>query len=128
VLYGNSVSSNYGDIRFQPIALSDALSNTYFLACNRFMLNGEYKHFISLTLQPVQSVSTFQIGDQINFKILYSGSGGGLMLCLISISMTLGTLPLLSSFVPIGVTNIVDNCDQYSLSISCLQCVQGYHL
>lgn len=49
------------------------------------------------------------------------------MLCLINIDSTNKAVQL-SSFVAIGITSVVDNCDQYSLSIKCLQCLPGYHL
>jgi hypothetical protein len=121
------VAANYGDLRFVSIALADALNDQYFLIANNFMLNGEYKHFISLTAQPIQSVATYSLGTLREYKILYSGSGGGLMLCLISIDNTNNAIRL-SSFVSIGLTSIVNNCDQYSTSVQCLQCLPGYHL
>ena len=121
------MAANYGDTRFVSITLSDALNDQYFLIVNNFMLNGEYRHFISLTSQPVQSVATYSLGSTRDYKILYSGSGGGLMLCLISIDSTNNAIRL-SSFVSIGLTSIVNNCDQYSTSIQCLQCLPGYHL
>lgn len=125
--YLRNVAANYGDMRFVSIALSDALNDQYFLIGNNFMLNGEYRHFISLTSQPIQSVATYSLGSLREYKILYSGSGGGLMLCLISIDSTNNAIRL-SSFVSIGLTSIVNNCDQYSTSVECLQCLPGYHL
>lgn len=125
--YLQQVSANYGDLRFESINLAEALNNVYFRIVNSYMLNGDYKHFISRTSQPIQSVSTFNLGSQMQFKVLYAGSGGGLMLCLISIN-TLNNALTLSSFVPIGVTSVIDNCDQYSLTVKCLQCLPGYHL
>jgi len=125
--YLQQVSANYGDLRFISVSLAEAQNNFYFRLANSYMLNGNYKHFISQTVQPIQSVSTFNIGEQIQFKILYSGSGGGLMLCLISVTTSNNALQL-SSFVPIGITSVVDNCDQYSMSVQCLQCLPGYHL
>jgi hypothetical protein len=128
-------------MRFVSIAISDAVNDQFFVIGHNFMLNGEYKHFInltakptsltaqsiSLTAQPIQSVATYSLGSSREYKILYSGSGGGLMLCLISIDTTNNAIRL-SSFVSIGLTSIVNNCDQYSTSIECLQCLPGYHL
>ena len=107
--------------------LDEALEDPFFRIANDFMLKGEYKHFISRTAQPVQSVSTFYSGDKVEFKILYNGSGGGLMMCLISVNRFNNAL-VLQSFVPIGITRVIENCSQYSLSVECLQCVPGYHL
>jgi hypothetical protein len=121
------VAANYGDLRFVSIATSAALNDQYFLIVNNYMLNGEYKHFISMSSQPIQSVATFALGSLQEYKILYSGSGGGLMLCLISIDTSNNAIRL-SSFVSIGLTSIVNNCDQYSTSVQCLQCLPGYHL
>lgn len=126
-VYLQQVAVNYGDLRFRSISINNALNDPYFRIANNFMLNGQYKHFISLTAQPIQSVGTFELGNTKQFKVLYSGSGGGLMLCLVSIDTTNNALTL-SSFVSIGLTNIIQNCDQYSTSIQCLQCQQGYHL
>jgi hypothetical protein len=125
--YLQQVAANYGDLRFLSINIKDALNDSYFRMVNNYMLNGEYRHFISLTSQPIQSVGTFKLGNTEQFKVLYSGSGGGLMLCLISIDTTNNALAL-SSFVSIGITSIVSNCDQYSMSVQCLQCQPGYHL
>ena len=73
------------------------------------------------------SVAYFASGNQNQYKILYNGSGGGLMMCIITI-WTDTNARQINSFVPIGVTNIVDNCGQYDLQIRCLACVLGWHL
>ena len=73
------------------------------------------------------SVAYFASGNQNQYKILYNGSGGGLMMCIITI-WTDTNARQINSFVPIGVTNIVDNCGQYDLQINCLACVLGWHL
>lgn len=91
------------------------------------MLNGEYKHFISRTAQPIVSVSYFAVFGQNQYKILYNGSGGGLMMSIISIITSTNAIQL-SSFVPIGITNVIDNCGAYDLSLNCVQCLSGWHL
>jgi diacylglycerol kinase family enzyme len=121
------VASQYGDNRFESITLSAALADTYFNYCNNYMLNGEYSHFINHVAQPVQAVSFFTNAGQNNYKILYSGSGGGLMMSIISITMATKALQL-SSFVPIGTSNVVANCAQYGETLACQVCVVGYHL
>lgn len=57
--YLQQVAVNYGDLRFQSISVQNALNDPHFRIVNNFMLNGQYKHFISLTTQPIQSVGTF---------------------------------------------------------------------
>jgi hypothetical protein len=73
------------------------------------MKTGEYSHFISRTAQPIISVSFYTANLTNNYKILYDGSGGGLLLCIIGIS-TLNNQINLRSLVNIGTTNIVDLC------------------
>jgi hypothetical protein len=48
----------YGQGTFSNICLCDAVNDNLFNLCNKFMLTGEYNHFISRTAQPVISVST----------------------------------------------------------------------
>ncbi len=50
------------------------------------MLLGEYRHFITKSTDKIKSVSIEAVNSQKIYKILYYGSGGGLMLCLISIN------------------------------------------
>lgn len=126
--YLQQIAGNYGDIRFMPITVDAAFADRYFQIANTFMLTGSYKHFITASPnKQVQSVATFTLGNLKQFKILYSGSGGGLMLCLVSVDITTNAL-ILSSFVSISTTDIVDNCDQYSLNTKCESCQEGYHL
>lgn len=73
------------------------------------MQTGSYSHFISRTSQPIISVSFYALNSTNNYKILYYGSGGGLLLCIIGIS-TLNNQINLRSLVNIGTTNIVDLC------------------
>jgi hypothetical protein len=77
--------------------------------------------------QPVVSVAYFTSGYQNQYKILYNGSGGGLMMCIITV-WTNNNARQINSFVPIGATNIVDNCGQYDLQSRCLACRIGWHL
>ncbi len=91
------------------------------------MRTGEHKHFISRTAQPVVSVSYFSSGDQNQYKILYNGSGGGVMMSIISIIRSTNKVTL-NSFVTIGVTNLVDNCGEYDNQLVCIKCVFGWHL
>jgi hypothetical protein len=109
------------------MSLSDAFSNPFFTAVNNFMLLGEYKSFISKTAQPVKFVGIYEEQDLISFKILYSQSGGGLMLCLISINRTNNIIKL-SSFVQIQAANMVDYCELYDSYNKCVQCKGGFHL
>jgi hypothetical protein len=49
------------------------------------------------------------------------------MLCLLAINTTNNQITLYS-FVSIGANNMVNNCSQYSLSVQCQECNDGYHL
>jgi hypothetical protein len=91
------------------------------------MLYGEYRSYISRGSQPVKSVSSFRANGEVQFRILYNGSGGGLMLCIITVKTSNNAI-ILNSFVLIALTNVIQYCDQYSLNIECLQCSAGYHL
>ena len=73
------------------------------------------------------SVAYFTVGSQNQYKILYNGSGGGLMMCIISIDANTNAIQI-NSFVPIGVTNVIDNCGQYDLQMKCVECAIGWHL
>lgn len=121
------IAANYGDNRFVVISLDAALNDPYLRIVNNFMINGEYKHFISLTAQPIVSVSYFSVAGQNQYKILYNGSGGGLMMSIITINTASNAIQL-NSFVPIGITNVIDNCGSYDLSLNCVQCLNGWHL
>jgi hypothetical protein len=70
------------------ITLGQAQNDKYFVICDNFMKRGEYAHFISRTLQPIVSVSTYDSFGMRQFKILYEGSGSSLLLCLIGINMS----------------------------------------
>lgn len=122
-----SVAQQYGDSRFQIVALETVLRDPYFIRCNNYMLTGEYSHFISRTAQPINAVSFFTIGTQNQYKILYYGSGGGLMMSIITISTSTNAFQL-NSFVPIGTTNIIDYCGLYNEALQCVACAIGYHL
>lgn len=73
-------------------------------------------------------MSFFSVGSQNQYKILYFGSGGGLMMSI----MTISTLNIdsftLNSFVPIGTTNVIDFCGLYNEALQCVACNIGYHL
>jgi hypothetical protein len=99
----------YGEEFFRYISLADANSDQYFLICNNFMKKGEYGHFISRSAQPVTSVHFFNASPMRHFKILYEGSGAGLLLCLIGINTETNQISL-RSFVTIGTTQLVDLC------------------
>lgn len=64
---------------------------------------------------------------QNQYKILYYGSGGGLMMSIITISTATNAFQL-NSFVPIGTTNVIDYCGLYNEALQCVACVIGYHL
>lgn len=90
------------------------------------MLNGDYRHFISRSVKPVQWVGQWKSADSQEFKIIYQGSGGGLMLCYIAIDSQ--NKLRLRSFVLVGGGGLVDYCLQYDVSGSCSQCQEEYHL
>ena len=48
-------------------------------------------------------------------------------MCIISIIIASNNIQI-NSFVPIGVTNVIDNCGVYDLSLNCVQCASGWHL
>lgn len=118
-----SVAQQYGDSRFQVISISMALADPNFVRCNNFMLNGVYSHFIARIPQPINAVSYFTLGNQNQYKILYYGSGGGLMMCIISSNPL-----IINSFVAIGTTNVIENCGLYNEALQCVACNTGYHL
>jgi hypothetical protein len=91
------------------------------------MLKGEYNIFISQSPQPVQSVATYTVNNTYNYKILYLGSGGGLMMCIIALEKTYGSIRIYS-FVRIDPGSIIDYCALYGSSLQCIQCGDAYHL
>ena len=109
------------------ITLAQAQTDNFFVICDNFMRRGEYSHFISRTLQPIISVSTYDMGGVRQFKILYEGSGSSLLLCLIGINMSSNRIEL-RSFVTIGLSKFVDLCVDYTTQSECLRCQRGYHL
>lgn len=121
------ISAQYGDNRFVPITLAQALADPNFNVCNNYMLNGQWNSFISRTAQPIFAVSFFTYLGQNQYKILYSGSGGGLMMSLMSIQIGTTNL-LLNSFVPIGSSYVINYCADYDNTLRCLSCMSGYHL
>ena len=109
------------------ITLGQAQNDKYFVICDNFMKRGEYAHFISRTLQPIVSVSTYDSFGMRQFKILYEGSGSSLLLCLIGINMSSNKIQL-RSFVTIGISKYVDLCVDYTTQSECLRCQNQYHL
>ena len=91
------------------------------------MKRGEYGHFISKSTQPITSIHSYDLKGMRQFKILYEGSGAGLLLCLIGINMETNKIEL-RSFVTIGVTKYVDLCIDYTTLSECIRCAEGYHL
>lgn len=73
----------------------------FFTKCDNFVRMGEYNHFISKSQTPWQSIALQLNSTSRNYRIIYLGAGGGLMLCMITISI--GTLqPKLTSLVTIS--------------------------
>lgn len=91
------------------------------------MLNGDYKHFITRSPVYIKSVSLEYESLDANFRIIYYGSGEGLMLCIISINILTKTIQL-RSFVAIDVNRLISNCLDYSNDLECNACEAGYHL
>lgn len=63
----------------------------------------------------------------MEFKILYEGSGGNLLMCLIGINISTKNI-ILRSFVTIGRTQVIESCIDYTTSMACQKCEEGYHL
>ncbi len=121
------ISAQYGDNRFMPITLAQALADPNFNVCNNYMLTGQFNSFISRTSQPIFAVSYFTYLGMNQYKILYSGSGGGLMMAIMEIPI--GTIKFqLNSFVPIGSSYVINYCADYDNTLRCLTCMSGYHL
>lgn len=91
------------------------------------MLNGNYKHFISQSSSYIKTASLDYNKNDANFKIIYYSSGGGLMLCLVSINIVSKAIKL-NSFVAISPYNLVDQCRDYGIDAKCSGCETGYHL
>lgn len=125
--YYGSLTAQYGNPSFYVIPLAVALNDSNFQLVNKYMLKGQYNIFISQTPQPVQSVATYSVDNTNYYKILYLGSGGGLMMCIISLEKTSGSIRIFS-FVQIAPGNIINYCSLYGSSLQCLQCADGYHL
>ena len=82
---------------------------------------------MSRTAQPVHAVSTFSFNTLQQYKILYYGSGGGLMMSIITISTITNAIQL-NSFVLIATSSLIDNCGLYNEALQCVACTVGYHL
>ena len=80
------MGSVYAAESFVPLDLANALKMPLFNTANSYMLNGDYKSYISRSLQPIISVSSYQNLSTTAFKIIYEGSGGGILMCIINIS------------------------------------------
>lgn len=65
--------------------------------------------------------------DFRDFKILYEGSGGNLLMCLIGINTKTNSI-LLKSFVTIGRTQIIEDCVDYTSVMECDRCKDKHHL
>lgn len=91
------------------------------------MLNGDYKHFITRSPAYIKSVHLEYESLDANFRIIYFGSGGGLMLCVISINILTKAIQL-RSFVAIDAGYLVNKCSDYGSDFKCKACEHGYHL
>lgn len=91
------------------------------------MRKGEYSHFISRTENPIQSVFQSTAKGFRDYKILYEGSGGNLLMCIIGINIETKEI-VLRSFVTIGRTQMIDYCIDYATTMQCNRCNNGYHL
>lgn len=76
------------------------------------MLHGNYKHFITQSPTYIKSIRVDYDDLEANFKIIYYGGGGGLMLCIISINILTKAIQL-RSFVAIDAAKLVENCLTY---------------
>ena len=91
------------------------------------MLNGGYKYFITRSPSHIKSVNLEYDSLDANFRIIYFGSGGGLMLCIISINILTKVIQL-RSFVAIDGGYLVEKCLDYGSDFKCKACEEGYHL
>ena len=103
------------------------MKDNYFILCDNYMKFGEYSHFISKTKQSIISVHAYDTNLTRQFKILYEGSGGGILMSIIGIDLNTNKITL-RSFVVIGINKIVDECIDYTVNSNCIRCEIGYHL
>lgn len=125
--YGNP-GDRYGEANFIPISYDDIKNNPSFQAADRDIRNGQYKHFISRVSNPIYSVHYYTTGGAYSFKVLYEGSGGGLMLLIADVGLPPAYAVTIRSFVAIAVTKLIPYCLDYDLSPVCIRCIDGYHL
>lgn len=109
-----------------PISFSEVSKWPTFLALNKYITQGQYGFYISRMSNPVYSVHYYITNSMYSYKVLYHGSGGGLFLCIADVPPSMYVD--LRSLTPISASSIVDNCFDYDVSGSCLQCKDGQHL
>lgn len=91
------------------------------MKCDSFIRMGEYSHFISKSESPWQSVSLHLGSSSRTYRIVYLAAGGGLMLCVVEISLTTFR-PKITSLVTISSSEQVTHCLDYSESGKCSRC------
>lgn len=69
---------------------------------------------------PVHSVHYRINGGQYSYKVLYLASGGGLFLCIADVTPVM--FVNIRNMIPISTNLIVENCCNYNINGSCLQC------
>lgn len=89
--------------------------------------SGEYKHFISQSLQPVYFAAYSQLQAWRNYEVIYQASGGGLLLCLVNYDAGSQAVAI-QSIVSIGTAHLFEHCLSYTTALECNYCRQGYHL
>jgi len=62
-----------------------------------------------------------------NYKIIYDGSGGGLLLCYIDINKNSSAI-VIQSIVVIGRNDVINHCKDYNSHSKCELCQEDHHL
>jgi hypothetical protein len=75
---------------------------------------------------PIFSVHYYTTKDTFSYKLLYEGSGGGLLLCIADVHPNMSVI--LRSLTPISSSSVVDYCQDYNTVGKCLSCSNAYHL
>ena len=126
-MYDGKEGEQYGESSFRGISISAARNMRTFEILDEHIRTGEHRHRISMTQEPVFSVSTYRRDDWDSFKILYDGTGGAVVMCIGDVNVNNFQVRV-RSIVVISVHQLVDYCNSYNAFQKCERCIEGYHL
>lgn len=101
---------------YQAIPLDQLTSDVGFVRCDRILRSGEYKHFISRSIQPVFFAAYSQLQSWRHYELIYQASGGGLLLCLVNYDAGSQAVAI-QSIVSIASTQLVEHCLSYTTGL-----------